>query len=139
MDALKIDIPTSTHTTAIKKLVPSISTPTNNVDDPWSNPLLMQPTVEPSVSSPLVVKVQDIEPQKRTAFADLINSWNTGKSNNKEYTNNQDPKEFFDHVAEERRDIGFAGIREHDDEEEEEEEHYHRQQLDYQDEINPWN
>lgn len=139
MDALKIDIPTSTHTTATKKLVPSISTPTNNVDDPWSNPLLMQPTVEPSVSSPLVVKVQDIEPQKRTAFADLINSWNTGKSNNKEYTNNQDPKEFFDHVAEERRDIGFAGIREHDDDEEEEEEHYHRQQLDYQDEINPWN
>lgn len=140
MDALKIDIPTNTHTS--KKLVPSISTPTHNVDDPWSNPLLMQPTVEPSISSPLVVKVQDIEPQKRTAFADLINSWNTGKSNNKEYTNSQDPKEFFDHVAEERRDIGFAGIREHDDEDddEEEDEHYHRQQqLDYQDEINPWN
>ncbi|GAN04803.1 hypothetical protein MAM1_0074d04268 [Mucor ambiguus] len=140
MDALTIDIPT--HTNTSKKLVPSISTPTNNVDDPWSNPLLMQPTIEPSISSPLVVKVQDIEPQKRTAFADLINSWNTGKSNNKEYTNNQDPKEFFDYVAEERRDIGFAGIREHDDDQddEEDEDHYRRQQqLDYQDEINPWN
>lgn len=141
MDALKIDTPTiSTNIT--KKLVPSISTPTNNVEDPWSNPLLIQPIVEPSISSPLVVKVQDIEPQKRTAFADLINSWNTGKSNNKEYTRNQDPKEFFDHVAAERRDIGFAGIREQDEEEDdddEEQEHYHRQQLDYHDEINPWN
>lgn len=143
MDALKIDTPTiSTNIT--KKLIPSISTPTNNVEDPWSNPLLIQPIVEPSISSPLVVKVQDIEPQKRTAFADLINSWNTGKSNNKEYIRNQDPKEFFDHVAAERRDIGFAGIQEQDDEEdndddEEEQEHYHRQQLDYQDEINPWN
>lgn len=147
MDALKIDIPPAHHIS--KKLVPSISTPTNNVDDPWSNPLLMQPTVEPSISSPLAVKVQDIEPQKRTAFADLINSWNTGKSNTKEYhTNSQDPKEFFDHVAEERRDIGFAGIREHEDdseddddeEDEQQQDHYRRpQQLDYQDEINPWN
>ncbi|KAI8638108.1 hypothetical protein BD408DRAFT_405929 [Parasitella parasitica] len=133
MDALKID--TRIVTNAVhKRLLPSISTPTNNMEDPWSN-LIIQPTVEPSISSPLVVREQDIEPQKRSAFADLINSWNTGKSNNEEYPT-QDPKEFFEHVAAERRDIGFAGIHGQDDDDQK---HHSRQQLDYQDEMNPWN
>ncbi|CEP08828.1 hypothetical protein [Parasitella parasitica] len=134
MDALKIDTRIVNNVTH-KKLLPSISTPTHNIEDPWSNPVI-QPTVEPSISSPLVVKVQDIEPQKRTAFADLINSWNTGKSNNEEYPS-QDPKEFFEHVAAEQRDFGFAGIRDQD--EDDQQKHYQSQQLDYQDEMNPWN
>ncbi|KAI8086967.1 uncharacterized protein B0P05DRAFT_635650 [Gilbertella persicaria] len=105
MDALRIE-----DNTANKRLVPSVSTPTHSVDDPWSQ--IVQ--LEPSVSSPLVVKVQDIEPQKRTAFADLITSWNTGQSNRIE-EEQEDEDGFFDHVAEERRDIGFAGIGQKED------------------------
>jgi hypothetical protein len=95
-----------------KKLNTSISTPTR-VDDPWSEILAVNQnfTIEPSMSSPLAVKVQDIEPEKRTVFADLIQSWNTGNSTSQEFTvREDDPDTFYDHIAEERRDVGFAGI-----------------------------
>lgn len=105
MDALTI------HTDN-KKLNASISTPTR-VDDPWSDfpPNNASITVEPSMSSPLVVKEQDIEPQKRSAFADLIQSWNTNQTNRVVREEDNDPEVFYDHIAEERRDIGFAGIQ----------------------------
>lgn len=135
MDALTIDTPPN------KKLIPSVSTPTaTTVDDPWSNlrqPILLNGPIEPSISSPLAVKEQDIEPQKRAAFADLIASWNTGggqQQMQQSTTTSEDPDQFFSHVAEEKRDIGFSGI--HEDEIEERNDII----VDWvQAEENPWN
>ncbi|KAG1303885.1 hypothetical protein G6F64_009678 [Rhizopus arrhizus] len=103
MDSFKLRTP----------LLPSVSTPThsvatNTVDvDPWAISLQM----EPSTSSPVNnILTQDIEPQKRRVFADLITSWTTGQSNIFETRPVEDPEQFFQHVAEEQRDVGFAGI-----------------------------
>jgi hypothetical protein len=135
MDALRIDTPPN------KRLIPSASTPTvTTVDDPWSTlrqPILLNGPIEPSISSPLVIKEQDIEPQKRTAFADLIASWNTGEHQKQQSTTaSEDPEQFFSHVAEEKKDVGFAGIQE---ETEEIEERSHIIVDWAQAEENPWN
>ncbi|KAI8065069.1 hypothetical protein BDF21DRAFT_496671 [Thamnidium elegans] len=114
MDSLRIDN---------KRLLPSASTPTTvraDVDDPWfdNSRLALTGTIEPSVSSPLhKVSVHDIEPQKRSAFADLINSWNTGQ-NKFESVQEEDHEQFFSHVAAEQGDVGFGGISNDDDDEE---------------------
>lgn len=120
MDSLRLDGPN-------KRLLPSASTPTTlraDMDDPWfdgatvNRVLPILGNIEPSASSPLQdqhkISIHDIEPQKRTAFADLITSWNTGQTNTFE-TVKEDPEQFFSHVAEEQRDIGFAGIGDDDD------------------------
>lgn len=138
MDSLHLD----TTTPLNKRLLPSASTPTAasvaDVDDPWfdgavavaaaatanTHRIIVPPPphmllVEPSMSSPPIqqqhhkISEKDIEPQKRSAFADLISSWNTGQSLDKVLpkTEQEDSQEqFFSHVAEEQRDIGFAGI-----------------------------
>ncbi|KAI8368868.1 hypothetical protein EDC96DRAFT_128344 [Choanephora cucurbitarum] len=100
MDALKLNTPPIPTTTS------SSSVSTHSVDDPWLDPTLQPATVD------LAIQVQDIEPQKRTAFADLIDSWNTSTLKTHDYLpkEEEEPDQFFDHVAEERRDIGFAGI-----------------------------
>lgn len=99
-----------------KRLLPSASTPTTvRVEDPWfDNQTTLMGPIEPSISSPLRVSVNEIEPQKRTAFADLITSWNTGQQQTNTFQK-EDPDQFFSHVAEEQRDIGFAGISVNDD------------------------
>ena len=116
LDSLHITLDTSPNR---KLMIPSISTPTSTgaeVDDPWldgfTKPLLGP--IEPSASSPIQpqhrISVQDIEPQKRSAFADLISSWNTGQTNPNVMPPQVDPEQFLHHVAEEQRDVGFAGI-----------------------------
>ncbi|GAA5814060.1 hypothetical protein MFLAVUS_007550 [Mucor flavus] len=132
MDSLRIDN---------KRLLPSASTPTTvraDVDDPWfdNSRLALMGTIEPSVSSPLhKVSVQDIEPQKRSAFADLINSWNTGQTKF-ESVQEEDHEQFFSHVAAEQRDIGFGGIS---NGEEEDTMKTSASVLWDNDEENPWN
>ncbi|KAI8982280.1 hypothetical protein BDF20DRAFT_834916 [Mycotypha africana] len=117
----------STPTTATY----SISPPTH-VDDPWLDPSVRKPSfalqVEPSQSSPLIVQEQDIEPEKRTAFADLIQSWNsshnvsggtpfscttakpTTTASSIIHDTAEEEETFLARVAEERKDIAFAGI-----------------------------
>lgn len=165
MDALSLDVHSN------KRLLPSASTPTASqadVDDPWydgaailssthtssfatpSSKLPISLNIEPSLSSPLQqrsqhkIAVEEIEPQKRSAFADLISSWNTGQtSSNDVYgaVHTEDPEQFFSHVAEEQRDIGFAGITGEEDEDERE----HRRtrtisvEVWHDNEENPWN
>lgn len=103
MDALRLDQPIIPNTSPSS----AISTPTHtSLDDPW-----FDQSSQVSDPSHLAIQVQDIEPQKRTAFADLINSWNTNQTNDvPRIEPEEDPEQFFEHVAEERRDIGFAGI-----------------------------
>ncbi|KAI9265616.1 hypothetical protein BY458DRAFT_513451 [Sporodiniella umbellata] len=100
MDSLKVRTP----------LLPSVSTPTASVTvevDPWSLQL------EPSTSTPIVqVPTQEIEPQKRKVFADLITSWNTGQSNDPFERVEED--QFFQYVAEEKRDVAFGLIKNDD-------------------------
>lgn len=105
IDSLKVRTPLS----------PSVSSPTHTTTttttgggvelDPWA----LSISLEPSVSSPITrVPVQEIEPQKRRVFADLITSWNTGQIHRER--EEVDPDQFFHHIAEEQRDVGFAGI-----------------------------
>ncbi|CEI98770.1 hypothetical protein RMCBS344292_12870 [Rhizopus microsporus] len=105
IDSLKVRTPLS----------PSVSSPTHTTTttttasgvelDPWA----LSISLEPSVSSPITrVPVQEIEPQKRRVFADLITSWNTGQTHRER--EEVDPDQFFHHIAEEQRDVGFAGI-----------------------------
>ncbi|RCH96399.1 hypothetical protein CU097_000330, partial [Rhizopus azygosporus] len=82
-----------------------VRTPLSPSLDPWA----LSISLEPSVSSPITrVPVQEIEPQKRRVFADLITSWNTGQTHRER--EEVDPDQFFHHIAEEQRDVGFAGI-----------------------------
>lgn len=117
-----------------KRLLPSASTPTTMraVDvDPWFDgrefPVLG--TMEPSVSSPLHrVSVQDIEPEKRNVFADLITSWNTGQT----LEPVREEREFFSQVAEEQH-IGFASLPPRESTSK------NNRAIDYDEEENPWN
>ncbi|KAI7886225.1 uncharacterized protein EV154DRAFT_521503 [Mucor mucedo] len=106
--------------TTTKRLLPSASTPTTlrtDMDDPWFDGTMREqdtPTMhlmmEPSVSSPLhKVSVQDIEPEKRNAFADLITSWNTGQTLLLEPVREEESF-FHEQVAEEQQQIGFASL-----------------------------
>ncbi|GAA5802090.1 hypothetical protein HPULCUR_007550 [Helicostylum pulchrum] len=136
MDSLRIDN---------KRLLPSASTPTTvraDVDDPWfdNSRLALTGTIEPSVSSPLhKVSVQDIEPQKRSAFADLINSWNTGQTKFESVQEEEDHEQFFSHVAAEQRDIGFGGITNVEEEDDEDTMKTSISVVWDNDEENPWN
>ncbi|KAI9475859.1 MAG: hypothetical protein EXX96DRAFT_280435 [Benjaminiella poitrasii] len=172
MDALHIS-DTNHNNQSKRLVIPSISTPTTILtsslveEDPWSetpiinsNLLPKQPsnpdsflteahsttapiiTTEHSVSTPLIVKAQDIEPQKRRAFADLIASWNTGQSSKSDEDSGSNAQ-FLEHVAEERRDIGFAGIE--GNEQNSDSDMFNRQHtiippiVDWAEEENPWN
>ncbi|KAI7905721.1 uncharacterized protein BX663DRAFT_500690 [Cokeromyces recurvatus] len=95
-------------------------------------------TTEPSISSPLIVKTQDIEPQKRRAFADLIASWNTGQRN-KNIEDSNHSHQFFEHIAEESRDIGFAGIEGNKDNTSHSQNQVIPPIMDWTEEENPWN
>ncbi|KAI8978505.1 hypothetical protein BDB01DRAFT_276126 [Pilobolus umbonatus] len=90
-----------------RRMLPSMSTPTQDTPDvdPWSDPNRLFHHPEPSASSP-VTSIQHIEPRKRTAFADLIASWNNNSSNVTKVVEEQ----FLDHVAEEQKDVAFGGI-----------------------------
>ncbi|CAO3656689.1 unnamed protein product [Mucor hiemalis] len=159
MDALSLDVHSN------KRLLPSASTPTASqadMDDPWfDGAAIMSSTtsfatpsklpialnIEPSISSPLQqrhhheISEQDIEPQKRSAFADLISSWNTGQTNNDVYrtVHTEDPEQFFSHVAEEQRDIGFAGISNEDENEHRRTRTISAVEVWHDNEENPWN
>ncbi|KAI8142894.1 hypothetical protein BJV82DRAFT_110680 [Fennellomyces sp. T-0311] len=135
-------------------MIPSASTPTghqrsatastaseDNFGNPWSlspiDPLFSRTA---STSSPLLksnrlkVVPSEIEPAKRSAFADLIESWNGVKRKNGSKETQDD--QFFDHVAAEQRDIGFAGIGADD---EVRTTNGHREvDWDIQDSDNPW-
>lgn len=122
-----------------KRLLPSASTPTTlrtDMDDPWfdgSNQTqpIMNLMMEPSVSSPLhKVSVQDIEPEKRNAFADLITSWNTGQTLLLEPVR----EEFFHEQVAEEQHIGFATLPPRDSISSTSE----ISVLDYNEEENPW-
>lgn len=90
--------------------------------NPWSS---LGPSIDPlftrtaSTSSPLLknneqkVKLSEIDPCKRSAFADLIESWNGNKHQQRSVRRDRpddDDETFFSKVAEEQRDIGFAGL-----------------------------
>lgn len=90
--------------------------------NPWSS---LGPSIDPlftrtaSTSSPLLknneqkVKLSEIDPSKRSAFADLIESWNGSKHQQRSVRRDRpddDDETFFSKVAEEQRDIGFAGL-----------------------------
>ncbi|KAI8074428.1 hypothetical protein BC940DRAFT_288227 [Gongronella butleri] len=77
-------------------------------DDPW------QPIVTPTASTPLE-KYNHIAPAKQRAFADLIANWHgtDGPAAAKPAAQEDDPAQFFEAVASEQRDIGFAGIQGH--------------------------
>ncbi|KAI9320022.1 hypothetical protein BX666DRAFT_1918507 [Dichotomocladium elegans] len=94
-DALRFESPS---------MIPSVSTPQTE-SNPWS-------AVDPmkTTSSPLIKTHQDIEPSKRIAFADLIDSWH-GKKTATTPPLLQDDDHFFQRIAVEQQDIGFAGIQ----------------------------
>ncbi|ORX42890.1 hypothetical protein DM01DRAFT_1411743 [Hesseltinella vesiculosa] len=101
----------SFDTLAIQDTHQPTSTPSTSVsnrsdeDDPW------QPVLTPTCSTPLDKKtLEHIAPAKQRAFADLIANWHGVD----EPTTSQDAgatdQLFFESVASEQRDIGFAGI-----------------------------
>ncbi|KAI9300764.1 hypothetical protein BJ944DRAFT_272510 [Cunninghamella echinulata] len=101
-------------------------------NDPWSiHPPLGQLSLTPNMSTPFPAtskknhnnnnnnsihkKINDIEPVKRRAFADLIANWHgdnslMNNSNNKRVEEEEEEEQFLTSVASEKRDIGFAGI-----------------------------
>ncbi|ORZ00725.1 hypothetical protein BCR43DRAFT_485701 [Syncephalastrum racemosum] len=140
----------------------SVSTPTHAafddddvVADPWSVPPAaffnnMSRIPVGSTSSPLLksnangnsrkVSVNDIDPSKRSAFSDLIDSWNGQPKHPAEATIDHDQRQqqFLKRVAAEQRDVGFAGIRENAEEEAEEEEEKRPMPTWDIEDTNPW-
>ncbi|CDS12753.1 hypothetical protein LRAMOSA04937 [Lichtheimia ramosa] len=120
-DALRFD-------TTPPTMNPSISTPQSE-SNPWS--ILVDPirtTSSPLIKSPQQRQhVMDIEPAKRTAFADLIDSWHNDKRPPIQVTPPADDEQFFTRVAAEQRDIGFAGIDGKLEEEQDLDQHHHQQ------------
>jgi hypothetical protein len=128
------------HITIIPKT--TISQRTADIDDPWQSSIIpIQTTIHtPAVIKPnpdydmsafqpldmgghhsdnLKVNSESIPENKRTAFSDLISSWNTGSVGQMEYMTDpaymQDDSEFYQRVASQQSDVGFKGIEDRTD------------------------